>query len=34
MQSYSTTFANANNKSGSSIILSPDNDYLRQFRGK
>ena len=34
MQSYSTTFANANSKSGSSIILSPDNDYLRQFRGK
>ena len=34
MQSYSTTFANANNKAGSSIILSPDNDYLRQFRGK
>lgn len=34
MQSYSTTFANANNKSSSSIILSPDNDYLRQFKGK
>ena len=34
MQSYSATFANPNNKSGSSIILSPDNDYLRQFRGK
>ena len=33
MQSYSTTFA-ANNKANSSIILSPDNDYLRQFRGK
>jgi modulator of FtsH protease HflC len=34
MQSSSTTFANANNKSSSSIILSPDNDYLRQFKGK
>lgn len=33
MQSYGTTFG-AGNKSSSSIILSPDNDYLRQFRGK
>ena len=33
MQSYSTTFA-ASNKANSSIILSPENDYLRQFRGK
>ncbi|MFC4294113.1 protease modulator HflC [Novosphingobium tardum] len=32
MQSYDTTFAT---KDGStSIILSPDNEYLRQFRGK
>ena len=32
MQSYETTFAS--DKSGqSSIILSPDNEYLRQFRG-
>jgi len=34
MQSYSTTFADKNNKSGSTLVLSPDNDYLRQFRGK
>lgn len=34
MQSYTVTFADPNVKSGSSIILSPDNDYLRQFRGK
>lgn len=34
MQSYRATFADPNNKTGSSIILSPDNDYLRQFRGK
>jgi len=32
MQSYDTTFA-ADSKSGTSIILSPDNEYLRQFRG-
>ncbi|MBN9504790.1 MAG: protease modulator HflC [Altererythrobacter sp.] len=31
MQSYDTTFANGG--AGSSIILSPDNAYLRQFRG-
>jgi membrane protease subunit HflC len=31
MQSYDTTFAS--DKSNSSIILSPDNEYLRQFRG-
>lgn len=34
MQSYQTTFGANGNKAGSSIILSPDNDYLRQFRGK
>lgn len=34
MQSYDATFSNPNAKSGSTIILSPDNDYLRQFRGK
>ncbi|MFT4027821.1 MAG: protease modulator HflC [Novosphingobium sp.] len=34
MQSYRSTFADPNNKSGSAIVLSPDNDYLRQFRGK
>jgi len=32
MQSYDTTFGTA--ESQSTIILSPDNDYLRQFRGK
>jgi membrane protease subunit HflC len=31
MQSYRTTFAPGETQS--SIILSPDNDYLRQFRG-
>ena len=36
MQSYDTTFAkNADGQSGASqIILSPDNEYLRQFRGR
>jgi modulator of FtsH protease HflC len=34
MKSYDVTFGDADNKSGSTIILSPDNDYLRQFRGK
>ncbi|WP_284124272.1 protease modulator HflC [Parerythrobacter aestuarii] len=37
MQSYDTTFAPAaegQNKGESSIILSPDNEYLRQFRGR
>jgi membrane protease subunit HflC len=33
MQSYDTTFA-ADSKSASTIILSPDNEYLKQFRGK
>jgi membrane protease subunit HflC len=33
MQSYDTTFA-ADSKSGSTIILSPDNEYLKQFRGQ
>ena len=32
MQSYDTTFAPGQEGSSSSIILSPDNDYLRQFR--
>ena len=32
MQSYDTTFA-ADSKSASTIILSPDNEYLKQFRG-
>ena len=32
MQSYRTTFQN--NEAESSIIMSPDNEYLRQFRGQ
>lgn len=34
MQSYDVTFAQEDSKSESSIILSPDNEYLRQFRGR
>ena len=34
MQSYDSTFANEDGAGGSSIILSPDNEYLRQFRGR
>ena len=34
MKSYDTTFADPENKTGSTLILSPDNDYLRQFRGR
>ena len=34
MQSYDATFSNDENPSESSIILSPDNEYLRQFRGR
>ena len=38
MQSYDETFRNARNgetgRGESSIILSPDNEYLRQFRGR
>ena len=34
MQSYDATFSNGDNPSESSIILSPDNEYLRQFRGR
>lgn len=33
MQSYRQTFVN-DNKASTSIILSPDNDYLREFRGR
>lgn len=32
MKSYDATFANPNNKSGSTIILSPDNEYLKRFK--
>ncbi len=34
MRSYEATFANPGNKGGSTIILSPENDYLRQFKGR
>lgn len=34
MKSYDATFADPENKAGSTIILSPDNDYLRQFKGR
>ena len=33
MQSYRSTFLGENNTGGTSIILSPDNEYLRRFRG-
>lgn len=33
MKSYDATFASAGTKGGSTIILSPDNAYLRQFKG-
>jgi len=34
MQSYDATFSNTKNNGQSTIILSPDSDYLRQFKGK
>ena len=34
MQSYDATFSPENGNAASSIILSPDNEYLRQFRGQ
>lgn len=34
MQSYRNTFLDPNAKGETSIILSPDNDYLREFRGQ
>ncbi len=34
MKSYDATFADPDSKAGSTIILSPDNDYLRQFKGR
>ncbi|WP_432769125.1 MAG: protease modulator HflC [Sphingopyxis sp.] len=33
MQSYRQTFLGENNQGGTSIILSPENEYLRRFRG-
>ncbi len=34
MKSYDATFADPANKAGTTLILSPDNDYLRQFKGR
>ncbi|MFC3173187.1 protease modulator HflC [Novosphingobium bradum] len=34
MQSYDTTFSNPKNAGTSTILLSPESDYLRQFKGK
>jgi membrane protease subunit HflC len=34
MQSYDTTFSTAKSATNSTILLSPDSDYLRQFKGK
>lgn len=33
MKSYDATFANPATRGGSTIILSPDNQYLKQFKG-
>ncbi len=33
MQSYRQTFLGENNKGGTSIIMSPDNEYLKRFSG-
>lgn len=34
MKSYETTFADPGSDAGSTILLSPENEYLRQFRGR
>jgi membrane protease subunit HflC len=34
MKSYDATFSDPDNKAGSTIVLSPDNDYLKQFKGQ
>ena len=34
MQSYDATFSSESGDAQSSVILSPDNEYLRQFRGR
>jgi membrane protease subunit HflC len=34
MQSYEASFISQGREGQTSIILSPDNDYLRQFRGR
>ncbi len=33
MKSYEAVFARPENKDGSTIVLSPDNEYLKQFKG-
>ena len=33
MQSYRQTFLGENNQGGTSIIMSPDNEYLKRFSG-
>jgi membrane protease subunit HflC len=34
MKSYDASFSDPETKAGTTIILSPDNDYLRQFKGR
>lgn len=34
MKSYEALFGKADSKDGSTIVLSPDNEYLRQFKGR
>jgi membrane protease subunit HflC len=34
MKSYEASFATPGNRGGTTIVLSPNNDYLRQFQGK
>ena len=34
MKSYDASFSDPENKNGTTLILSPDNDYLRQFKGR
>jgi membrane protease subunit HflC len=34
MKSYEASFVNKDAKGGTTIVLSPGNDYLRQFQGK
>jgi len=34
MQSYDATFSNTSNRGSSTILMSPDNEYLRQFKGR
>jgi membrane protease subunit HflC len=34
MESYRTTFAKGEGNGDTSVVLSPDNGYLREFRGR